>query len=59
VTAVGVSVVAFSQWRRAQLEDFRLDQLMQDACDWVGDYLKNNSKVEQSERTLCNGIGKK
>jgi WD40 repeat protein len=41
------------------LEDFRLDKLMQDACNWVGDYLKYNSKVEESDRTLCDGIGEK
>ncbi|HAJ59496.1 MAG TPA: type IV secretion protein Rhs [Cyanobacteria bacterium UBA8543] len=39
------------------LADFRLDQLMGDACDWVGDYLKYNSEVEESDRHLCDGIG--
>ena len=38
------------------LEDLQLDKLMQDACDWVGDYLKNNSKMEESERHLCDGV---
>jgi WD40 repeat protein len=41
------------------LEDLQLDRLMQDACDWVGDYLKYNSKVEESDRSLCDGIGEK
>ena len=40
------------------LKDLQLDRLMEDACDWVRDYLKNNSKVEESDRTLCDGIGK-
>ncbi len=39
------------------LEDFRLDKLMQDACNWVGDYLKYNS--QESDRHLCDGIGEK
>ncbi|HEY9670467.1 MAG TPA: TIR domain-containing protein [Waterburya sp.] len=39
------------------LEDLRLNQLMQDACDWVGNYLKYNA--EESDRTLCDGIDKK
>jgi hypothetical protein len=30
---------------------------MQDACDWVGDYLKYNA--EESDCTLCDGIGEK
>jgi hypothetical protein len=33
--------------------------LFRDDCDWMGDYLKNNSEVEESDRTLCDGIGKK
>ncbi len=39
------------------LEDLQLDKLMQDACDWVGDYLKNNSKLEESDKHLCDGVG--
>ncbi len=31
------------------------NQLLVDGCNWVGDYLKNNPKVSESERTLCNG----
>jgi WD40 repeat protein len=38
------------------LEDLQLDKLMQDACDWVGDYLKNNSKLEESDKHLCDGV---
>jgi WD40 repeat protein len=41
------------------LEDLQLDRLMQDACDWVRDYLKYNSKVKQSDRTLCDDINEK
>jgi hypothetical protein len=31
----------------------RLDKLMQDACDWVGDYVEYNS--QPSDRHLCDG----
>ena len=33
------------------------EQLLDDACDWVGDYLKNNPNVNKSDGTLCNNIG--
>jgi WD40 repeat protein len=36
--------------------DLDLDQLVVYACDWVRDYLKNNSKVEKNNRTLCDDI---
>ncbi|NEO32503.1 MAG: TIR domain-containing protein [Symploca sp. SIO3C6] len=36
------------------LADLTLDSLLQDACDWVGDYLKHNAL--KSDRTLCNNI---
>jgi WD40 repeat protein len=39
------------------LADLQLNKLMGDACDRVGDYLKYNS--QESDRTLCDGIGKK
>ncbi|NEO33827.1 MAG: TIR domain-containing protein [Symploca sp. SIO3C6] len=32
----------------------QLNQLMQDACDWVGDYLKHNAP--KSDRDLCDNI---
>ncbi len=38
------------------LADLQLDKLMQDACDWVGDYLKNNSQVEENDKHLCDGV---
>ncbi|EDX73589.1 hypothetical protein MC7420_3763 [Coleofasciculus chthonoplastes PCC 7420] len=33
------------------LEDLTLDSLMQDACDWVGDYLKYNAP--ENDKHLC------
>ncbi|MBV8318647.1 MAG: hypothetical protein JOZ53_27230 [Planctomycetaceae bacterium] len=39
-------------------EDLDLDRLLGYGCDWVRDYLKNNPKVEESDRHLCDGISK-
>ncbi|NEO03545.1 MAG: hypothetical protein F6K50_52135, partial [Moorea sp. SIO3I7] len=38
--------------------DISLDfnDLLGRACDWVGDYLKHNSAIDESDRTLCHGI---
>ncbi|MEQ9237690.1 TIR domain-containing protein [Coleofasciculus sp. E2-BRE-01] len=36
------------------LADLTLDSLMQDACDWVGDYLKNNTA--ESDKHLCDNV---
>jgi WD40 repeat protein len=49
------------------LPDLQRDKLMASGCDWLRDYLKNNSKLENSDslrdssasRTLCDDIGKK
>lgn len=33
-----------------------LDNILVKACHWVGDYLKNNSKVQKSDRNLCDSV---
>jgi WD40 repeat protein len=33
------------------------NRLLVDGCNWVGDYLKNNPKVSESDRRLCDNIG--
>ncbi|HEY9667291.1 MAG TPA: hypothetical protein V6C91_10835, partial [Coleofasciculaceae cyanobacterium] len=38
------------------LEDLQLNRLMQDACDWVRDFLKYSAAVEEDDKHLCNGI---
>ena len=35
-----------------------LDYLLSKGCNWVQDYLKNDSKLENSDRTLCDGVPK-
>ncbi|NMG06346.1 caspase family protein [Brasilonema sp. UFV-L1] len=43
-------------WQAAlwQIED--LDELLVRGCEWVGDYLKNNPNVDESDRHLCDNI---
>ncbi len=40
--------------RLPQLE--KIDQQLSRNCDWVRDYLKNNSKVVDRDRSLCDGM---
>jgi WD40 repeat protein len=34
-----------------------LDRVLVYGCNWAREYLKNNSQVKKSDRTLCDGIG--
>ncbi|WP_256420930.1 hypothetical protein [Tolypothrix sp. PCC 7910] len=46
-------------WNLPDLESkLKLDSLIQDNCDWVRGYLQNNSYVNESDRHLCDGIGR-
>ena len=36
--------------------DLDLDKIMIGACHWVGDYLKNNPQVQESDSSLCDGV---
>ncbi|NEQ07148.1 MAG: WD40 repeat domain-containing protein, partial [Moorea sp. SIO4E2] len=38
--------------------DISLDfnDLLGRACNWVGDYLKHNAEIDESDRTICHGI---
>ncbi|MCP2729438.1 WD40 repeat domain-containing protein [Limnofasciculus baicalensis] len=38
------------------LWNLNLDRLMEKGCRWVGDYLKYNPNVSDSDRHLCEGI---
>ncbi|WP_414586087.1 eIF2A-related protein [Scytonema sp. PCC 10023] len=40
------------------LGGLNLDNLTQNACNWVWDYLKNNQQINESDRRLCDGIRK-
>ncbi|MEH1825382.1 MAG: hypothetical protein V7L22_08425 [Nostoc sp.] len=46
-------------WNLPELESkLTLDSLMQNNCDWVRGYLQNNPYVSESDRHLCDGIGR-
>ena len=36
-----------------------LDNLLERGCGWMHDYLQHNSNVKESDRHLCNGVGRK
>lgn len=36
-----------------------LEKLVAKACGWVGDYLRTNTEVESSDRSVCDGVVKK
>lgn len=33
-----------------------LESLLEQACNWLGDYLKTNPNLSESDRTLCDDI---
>jgi WD40 repeat protein len=54
----GQTIATASRDRSVILWNLSLDieQLRALACDWVGDYLKYNQNLEESDRHLCKGI---
>ncbi|OKH43241.1 hypothetical protein NIES2101_31120 [Calothrix sp. HK-06] len=38
------------------LKSFDIDELLNLGCNWLHDYLKNSSKVSESDKGLCDGI---
>ncbi len=49
----GEALVTASQDGSIILWDLNLENLLQNSCDWLQDYLKNNTQVRQSDRQLC------
>ncbi|HBL12148.1 MAG TPA: hypothetical protein DD379_12205 [Cyanobacteria bacterium UBA11162] len=50
-------VLAAVSTERVTLWNFDLDDLLSRSCYKIGDYLKTNSNVNESDRDLCDGIG--
>ncbi|HBY77137.1 MAG TPA: hypothetical protein DEG47_09080, partial [Cyanobacteria bacterium UBA11148] len=50
-------VLAAVSSERVTLWNFDLDDLLVRSCYKIGDYLKTNSNVNESDRDLCDGIG--
>ncbi|MGL5063491.1 MAG: hypothetical protein ACRC62_26205, partial [Microcoleus sp.] len=40
------------------VENLELRQIIDRSCDWLGDYLQNDSNVTEGDRMLCMGFGK-
>lgn len=38
-------------WERDGMDD--IDSLLQNSCNWLSDYLKNNNRVDEETRELC------
>ncbi|NEU83746.1 CHAT domain-containing protein [Nostoc sp. UIC 10630] len=53
----GKMIASASEDNTIILWNLDLDDLLVQGCDWLRDYLKNNPNVNESDRTLCNGIG--
>ncbi|NET57062.1 MAG: hypothetical protein F6K47_13125 [Symploca sp. SIO2E6] len=51
--------IAFATSEGLLLKSLELDKLLQEGCDKVRGYLKNNPKVEERDRKLCDDIGTK
>ncbi|MDQ2096262.1 MAG: WD40 repeat domain-containing protein [Tychonema bourrellyi B0820] len=40
------------------VENLELNKIVARTCDWLGDYLQNDSNVSEGDRMLCVGFGK-
>ncbi len=49
----GEALVTASKDGSMILWDLNLENLLQNSCDWLQDYLKNNTQVRESDRQLC------
>ena len=49
----GEALVTASKDGSLILWDLNLENLLQNSCDWLQDYLKNNTQVRESDRQLC------
>ncbi|MEQ8535976.1 MAG: hypothetical protein RIB93_00700 [Coleofasciculus sp. D1-CHI-01] len=52
----GKILASGSQDKTIKLWNLDLDDLLIQGCNWVRDYLKTNPNVNESDRTLCDGI---
>jgi WD40 repeat protein len=54
----GKTIATASYDKTARLWNLKsLEQLLDNSCDWVRDYLENNPNVSKSDKDLCDRIG--
>ena len=51
--------IAFATSEGLVVKSLELDKLLQEGCDKIKDYLKNNPSVKKRDRKLCDGITSK
>ncbi|MBW4470889.1 MAG: AAA-like domain-containing protein [Stenomitos rutilans HA7619-LM2] len=54
----GKTLASASSDNTVKLWNLDLDDLMACGCDWLHDYLTNNPNVSESDRHLCDGVGR-
>ena len=42
-------------WNKKE-DDPSSNDLLKHGCEWARDYLKNNSNIDKSDRSLCDGV---
>lgn len=52
----GKTLASASEDNTIILWNMDLNNLLQQGCNWVGDYLQNNRNVEGRDRNLCEGV---
>jgi len=53
----GKTIATASSDNTVKLWNFDLDDLLAQACTWIGDYLNNNRYVSKEDKGLCDGVG--
>jgi WD40 repeat protein len=53
----GKALASASQDKTVIVWNLDLDDLLEKSCNWLGEYLKNNPKVRESDRALCEPMG--
>ncbi|EAW38985.1 WD-40 repeat protein [Lyngbya sp. PCC 8106] len=52
----GKLLASASRDNTVKLRRFNRDQLLDHACNWMSDYLKNNPNLEEKERNICGEV---
>jgi len=53
----GKTIASASDDNTVKWWNLDLDDLLAQACTWIGDYLNNNRYVSKEDKGLCDGVG--